>query len=236
MRKSTVEEIRTRFDADVERFSNLDTGQVAAVDSPLGMSLVTEAASLTTPEPREILDLGCGAGNYTLALLARLATPPERIRLVDLSRPMLDRAELRLRQAGFAGEIVTVQGDIREIDLGQPDIVLAAAVLHHLRTPSEWEAVFAALHQAIQPGGGFWIYDMVAAENPVVDAMMRRRYGDYLTGVKDEAYRDHVFAYIDAEDTPAPLSYQVELLRKVGFATVDVLHANSGFAVFGATK
>jgi hypothetical protein len=30
--KSTVEEIRRRFDADVERFSNLDTGQSATVD------------------------------------------------------------------------------------------------------------------------------------------------------------------------------------------------------------
>lgn len=236
MRKSTVEEIRTRFDADVERFSNLDTGQVAAVDSPLGMSLVTEAAAVTTPQPQEVLDLGCGAGNYTLALLARLETPPARIRLVDLSRPMLDRAEQRLREACFTGEIVTVQGDLREIDLGQPDIVLAAAVLHHLRTPEEWSSVFEKLHAAIQPGGGFWIYDMVSSQNPVVDAMMRRRYGAYLTGVKDEAYRDHVFAYIDAEDTPAPLSYQVELLRQVGFATVDILHANSGFATFGATK
>lgn len=220
----------------MERFSNLDTGQVAAVDSPLGMSLVTEAAAVTTPAPKEILDLGCGAGNYTLALLSRLQTPPVKIRLVDLSQPMLDRAELRLREAGFTGEIEKVQGDLRAIDLGQPDIVLAAAVLHHLRTPEEWVAVFAVLHNAIQAGGGLWIYDMVASENPVVDAMMRRRYGQYLTGVKDEAYRDHVFAYIDAEDTPAPLSYQLDLLRKVGFTTVDVLHANSGFAAFGATK
>lgn len=236
MRKSTVEEIRARFDADVERFSNLETGQVAAVDSPLGMSLVTEAAAVTTPAPTEVLDLGCGAGNYTLALLARLETPPARIRLNDLSLPMLDRAELRLREAGFEGAIDKVQGDLREIDLGTPDIVLAAAVLHHLRTPDEWELVFAKLHAAIQPKGGLWIYDMVSSENPIVDAMMRRRYGEYLTGVKDEKYRDHVFSYIDAEDTPAPLSYQLDLLRKAGFATVDVLHANSGFAAFGATR
>src|SRR5687767_3928615 len=33
--KSTVEEIRQRFDADVERFSTLETGQSATVDAPL---------------------------------------------------------------------------------------------------------------------------------------------------------------------------------------------------------
>jgi hypothetical protein len=31
--KSTLEEIRQRFDADVERFSNLETGQVATIDA-----------------------------------------------------------------------------------------------------------------------------------------------------------------------------------------------------------
>ena len=43
--KSTVEEIRQRFDADVERFSNLETGQSATVDAPLAMALVAKAAA-----------------------------------------------------------------------------------------------------------------------------------------------------------------------------------------------
>src|SRR3954469_17142460 len=67
--KSTVEEIRRRFDADVERFSNLETGQSATVDAPLAMGLVAEAAAATTPHARHVLDVGCVAGNYTLKLL-----------------------------------------------------------------------------------------------------------------------------------------------------------------------
>jgi hypothetical protein len=42
--KSTVNEIRQRFDVDVERFSNLETGQSATVDAPLAMALVAQAA------------------------------------------------------------------------------------------------------------------------------------------------------------------------------------------------
>ena len=38
--KSTVDEIRQRFDADVERFSNLETGQSATVDAPIAMTLL----------------------------------------------------------------------------------------------------------------------------------------------------------------------------------------------------
>ena len=69
--KSTVNEIRQRFDADVERFSNLETGQSATVDAPLAMALVAHAAA-TTPQARHVLGVGCGAGNYTLKLLERL--------------------------------------------------------------------------------------------------------------------------------------------------------------------
>src|SRR5689334_2901968 len=67
--KSTVEQIRARFDGEVERFSNLETGQTAAVDSPLCMELVARAATAVTPGARDVLDIGCGAGNYTLKLL-----------------------------------------------------------------------------------------------------------------------------------------------------------------------
>ena len=35
MKKSTVEDIRKRFDSDVERFSQLETGQQAVIDAPL---------------------------------------------------------------------------------------------------------------------------------------------------------------------------------------------------------
>ena len=56
--KSTVDEIRRRFDADVERFSNLETGQSATVDAPLAMALVARSAAAATPHARHVLDVG----------------------------------------------------------------------------------------------------------------------------------------------------------------------------------
>jgi tRNA (cmo5U34)-methyltransferase len=233
--KSTVEEIRRRFDADVERFSNLETGQSATVDAPLAMALVAEAAAATTPQARHVLDVGCGAGNYTLKLLESL--PNLDATLIDLSQPMLDRARERVSRA-TSGRITTVQADIREAKLpdGGFDIVLASAVLHHLRTDEEWRAVFTALHRALRPEGSLWVFDLVESSIPAVGQLMRRRYGEYLTGLKDEAYRDHVFAYVEKEDTPRPLLFQLDLLRQVGFAQVEVLHKNVCFAAFGAAK
>src|SRR5689334_7087521 len=112
--KSSVDEIRQRFDADVERFSNLETGQSATVDAPLAMALVAQAAAAATPHARHVLDVGCGAGNYTLKLLERL--PNVDATLIDLSRPMLDRATERVSRA-TAGRVTPIQGDIREVKL-----------------------------------------------------------------------------------------------------------------------
>jgi tRNA (cmo5U34)-methyltransferase len=233
--KSTVEQIRQRFDNDVERFSNLETGQSATIDAPLILELITQTATATNPQATAILDVGCGAGNYTLKVLGAL--PGLDVTLVDLSQPMLDRAAARVGKMDV-GNITTHQADIRGLDLGEDvfDIITAAAVLHHLRSDEEWEAVFAKFCAALKPGGSLWIADLVEHSTEAVQTMMWARYGDYLTDFKDEAYRDHVFAYIEQEDTPSPLLFQIEMLRKVGFDQVEILHKNSCFAAFGAIR
>ncbi|HEX8235798.1 MAG TPA: class I SAM-dependent methyltransferase [Abditibacteriaceae bacterium] len=233
--KSTVEEIRARFDADVERFSYLQTGQAATIDAPLAMELIVQAAAATTPQAQRVLDVGCGAGNYTLKLLQLL--PHLGVTLNDLSQPMLQRAQERIRAAG-AKNITTLQGDVRELELGEAqfDIIMAAAVLHHLRSDDEWHAVFAKFYAALRPGGSIWISDLVEHSTAAVQQLMWRRYGAYLVQLKDEAYREQVFAYIEKEDTPRPLLFQIDALRAAGFSEVEILHKNSCFAAFGAVK
>jgi len=233
--KSTIKQIRQRFDNDVERFSNLETGQSATIDAPLSLDLITRAAATTNPQASQVLDVGCGAGNYTLKLLQSL--PNFNVTLIDLSKPMLDRALERVSQV-TSGKVTTIQGDIREVRVeeSQFDIILAAAVLHHLREEEEWTAVFSKFYTALKPGGSLWIFDLIEHSTSHIQAMMWERYGNYLTNLKDEAYRDHVFVYIAQEDSPRPLLFQIDKLREVGFNKVEILHKNSCFAAFGAIK
>jgi len=86
-KKATNQEIRERFDKDTERFSNLETGQLTTIDAPLTMELCTEAAKYANPNATELLDIGCGAGNYTLKMLGKV--PGLNCTLNDLSLPML---------------------------------------------------------------------------------------------------------------------------------------------------
>ena len=61
-------------------------------------------------------------------------------------------------------------------------------------------------------------------------------YLRYLTALGGADSRDKVFAYLDQEDSPRPVTYQLDLLRRVGFSHVELLHKNSCFAAFGAIK
>jgi tRNA (cmo5U34)-methyltransferase len=68
-KKSTVNEIKERFDNDVERFSNLETGQQAVVNAPIMLELISELAASVKPGAKNMLDIGSGAGNNTISIL-----------------------------------------------------------------------------------------------------------------------------------------------------------------------
>ncbi|MDR1145437.1 MAG: class I SAM-dependent methyltransferase [Verrucomicrobiales bacterium] len=233
--KSTVEEIRRRFDGEVERFANLETGQVATVDARLSLELITEAAARLAPDARRLLDVGCGAGNYTLMMLQKL--PALSCALLDLSGPMLERAAARvLQQTNRAAEVF--QGDVREVALRENhfDIILAGAVLHHLRDDADWEGVFGKLYRLLRPGGCLLIADLVAQDEAALTELVWQRYAGYLEGRGGAEYCRKVLDYIAREDSPRSVTYQLELMSRVGFGRVEILHKNMCFAAFGGVK
>lgn len=235
MNKSTVNEIRERFDNDVDRFSNLDTGQVSTVDARLSLELITESARRIVPSAVDLLDIGCGAGNYTLMMLSKI--PDLNCTLVDLSRPMVERAVERI-SAKTTGDINAIQADIRDIDFRENcfDIILAGAVLHHLRDDADWERVFEKLYAILKPGGCLMVSDLVVQQTALLTGYIWERYGDYLEEAGGKEYRSKVLDYIEKEDSPRSLNYQMDLMKKMGFSHVEILHKNACFAAFGGIK
>jgi tRNA (cmo5U34)-methyltransferase len=231
--KASVDQIRQRFDNDVERFSNLSTGQMTTQDAALVLELIAASAKRVTPNAKALLDLGCGAGNFSLKL-APLFTL-ERITLVDLSANMLAKASERL--AVTHAQLNPIQSDLRELEIAADshDLIVAAAVLHHLRDEQEWREVFAKLHLILRPGGSLWIWDLIEHDIAGLQAEMWDRYGQFLASLQGEAYRDKVFDYIAYEDSPRSVAFQLRLLESAGFEA-DVVHKSGCFAALGAYK
>ncbi|MBD3662014.1 MAG: class I SAM-dependent methyltransferase [Arenibacter algicola] len=235
MKKSSVAEIRERFDKDVERFSNLDTGQLTTIDAKISLELITEAARRIVPNAEQLLDIGCGAGNYSLKMLSKL--PNLECTLVDLSDPMLDKAYERVSEQTNKN-VQVVKGDIREVPLKQNhfDIILAGAVLHHLRDDQDWETTFKKIYGLLKPGGCFMISDLITQDTEILNDYTWERYGDYLEELGGKDYRKKVLDYVDKEDSPRSMNYQLDLMKKLGFSKVEILHKNMCFGAFGGIK
>jgi tRNA (cmo5U34)-methyltransferase len=233
--KSTPEAIQKNFDQQVERFSNLETGQTTAIDSPLCMELVARSAALLNPEAKNVMDLGCGGGNYAVKVTYLL--PDVDCTLIDLSANMLEKAEERV-QENISGKVLAIQGDYRDIPLEENayDVITAGTTLHHLRENQEWELVFTKVFKALKPGGTFWINDIVLGETEEIDQMM---LGGWLSMLRKQISQEEIEMYMEryeSEDTPRTLSYQLDLMKQVGFSKTIVLHKHFNFAAFGAIK
>lgn len=84
---------------------------------------------------RQIVDLGCGTGAGTFALLDRF--PAAQVTAVDSSAAHLERLRDKARAAGVAERVRTVPADLDADwpDLGVPDLVWASASMHHMAAP-----------------------------------------------------------------------------------------------------
>jgi tRNA (cmo5U34)-methyltransferase len=235
MNKSTVREIRERFDNEVERFSNLETGQLSTIDAKISLDLITEASKRIAPHAVNLLDVGCGAGNYTLMMLSKLKNL--NCTLVDVSKPMLDKAFERVSKE-TKNRVEIIHGDIREIELKENhfDIILAGAVLHHLREDADWEFTFSKLFRLLKPNGCFMISDLIIQETETMNSYIWEKYGDYLEKLGGKEYRKKVLDYVAKEDSPRSMNFQMDLMQKVGFKNVEILHKNLCFGAFGGIK
>lgn len=107
--------------------------------------------------PRQIVDLGCGTGAGTFALLARF--PEAQVTAVDSSVDHLHRLREKACEDGVADRVRTVQADLDAAwpDLGKPDLVWASASMHHMADPDH---TLRQIHDALDPGGLFAVVEL----------------------------------------------------------------------------
>lgn len=219
----------------VESYSDLESGQKTAVDSVLIASIIAGVVSNLHPHAKDLLDIGCGAGNYSI----RIATAMNslNITLVDLSEKMLERAEERLHKV-ITGKIIAIREDIRNLRFneGSFDMVVAGTSLHHLRTDEEWHAVFSNIYRSLKPGGSFWVSDLITHDNSRVHEVLWKKYGNYLGQNLGKEIENWVYEQMEVEDTPKSVGFQLDLMKTVGFSNTEILHKNMIFAAFGGIK
>ncbi|GBP98997.1 methyltransferase domain-containing protein [Streptomyces spongiicola] len=139
-----------------------DGGQAEILDLDAEV-LAEHIASITAwlplkAVPRRIVDLGCGTGAGTFALLERF--PGAHVTAVDASAGHLRLLDERASARGLRDRVRTVRADLdisRWPEVGTPDLVWASASMHHLADPVR---ALARVHELLAPGGLFAVVEL----------------------------------------------------------------------------
>lgn len=219
---------------------------VAVPERERQISIMTDLVSATTA-PGPVLDLCCGEGLWTRALIEAL--PGATVYAYDRSPSML--AETR-RQMGAGECLVTCEIDIHARDWRNFDQPLRAVVsslaVHHLDGP-EKRVLFADLYQALAPGGVFVLADVVRPVTRVGDRLAARMWDeeverrardresiDGFAAFQDSGWNHFHRAEPDPVDKPSTIAEQIDWLREAGFGDADLHWMLAGQVMMSAWK
>ena len=196
--------------------------------------------------PGRVLELACGSGRVTTALLR----DGHEVVGLDLSAAMLERAASRIARLGRAARerATLIEGDVRAFDLGARFslIVLAFNSFEHLYTRVEVAACLERVQTHLEEGGRF-VFDV---QNPNLEWLVRdptRRWARTIfrhptTGKRIAYSTNHVYdpvsqvavirIYYEPVDPDGEPARMVVLSQRKFFpAELEALVTHGGFSV-----
>ena len=192
---------------------------------------------------RRFLDLGCGDGVLSSAILERY--PEARGVLADFSTPMLEAAAKRF--ADRTSFVRLVNADyalaswIESVKDGGPyDAIVSGYSIHHQPDARKRE-IYREIFGLLDSGGVFVHVEHVASASPWVASVHEELSIDYLHRRHKDKSRDEVATtYVRRPDKAANILALVEAqcqwLREIGFTDVDCYLKMFEVAVFGGRR
>jgi ubiquinone/menaquinone biosynthesis C-methylase UbiE len=138
------------------------------------------AGALELGEASEILDVGGGAGSYSLAFLAR--SPSAKATILDLPE-VVEIAKQLSRESAHGDRLRFISGDYRATSFGEQayDLVLFSHVLHD-EGPAACRELIRKAHRCLRPGGCVVVHDFLLPEDgtsPAFQALLSLHFLSY---------------------------------------------------------
>ena len=187
------------------------------------------------PENALVLDLGAGTGALAQAVLD--AIPRARVQLVDIDPAMLAVAGTRVASHGARAELRCASF---HDPLPPCSAVIASLSLHHVHAPADKRALYAAIWNALLPGGLLVIADAtVHAQGPERERTFREWVAEMAKAGIPESEAHALFARWaegPTGDRYFSLATELALLGEAGFMNPDCFWKHGPSTVFGGFR
>jgi trans-aconitate methyltransferase len=235
----------------IERWDRMQ--EACLVDRGERLDLIAELLAVSQPEDALVVDLGCGTGSLSHAVLERM--PGATVVGIDVDPTLLPLAEARLEPYGERARVI--QADLRQagwpgqIGRGARGAVSATAL--HWLDRAELARVYRQAGGLLEPGGILLNADPVRSEHPDIHRY-RAEWEHELLGESEAAWRSFWDGYLavlgpDAarerqralrawrgDDEGYPLEWHFEAMRASGLGGLDCFWRRGPDAVIGGIK
>jgi ubiquinone/menaquinone biosynthesis C-methylase UbiE len=216
------------FASMIEDYDSLIRRAVPTYDAMLAATL-----DYLPEHPRRGLELGCGTGNFTLALAG--AFPDCRWATIDASEEMVELTAARVAEEAAGVHVDTLVGRFEEIDFPDDsfDLVTSCISLHHV---ADKAAFFARLRPMHRPGGSLCFADQLTGAAPRIADRHWERWIEHCEspGQCTEDEVNHLIEHSDAHDHYESLAAYARYLTDAGFTKVDCVWRDGMWAVVTA--
>jgi demethylmenaquinone methyltransferase/2-methoxy-6-polyprenyl-1,4-benzoquinol methylase len=157
-----AEKVRAMFDSIAPKYDLLNHLLSGSMDRVWWWRAAkTFDTILKKPEAR-VLDLCCGTGDMTLALLKRRpglhAEAGEKVIALDFSQPMLARGVEKFRAAGFADAVEAIEADAMHLPFEDASVDLIVSAFG-FRNLANYDNALRELYRVLKPGGALGILE-----------------------------------------------------------------------------
>lgn len=222
--------IKDLFDRGADGYDRQRKQLIPCFDDFYGTA--TEFVTCAQDAPR-ILDLGAGTGLFTG--MVREKFPNAELTLIDFSEPMLEGARFRFRDVPNVRYIVADYANY-DFSVEQPyDAIVSSLSIHHLEHEDK-RRLFSKIVGALAEGGVFVNADQTRGCSEETDRLF---YDRWLEDVRRSGLsEENVAASVERRkaDITATPTEQMCWMEEAGFAIVDCVYKNLGFAVFYGRK
>lgn len=180
--------------------------------------MLAEIAADHVQSGTSVYDLGCSTGT-TLIEIDRLIPSDIHFVGIDESEEMLEKCNVKLKEAGFERPYDLITGDLhQQLPIHNASVVVLSLTLQFVR-PLYRERLLKNIYAGLNPGGVLLLVEKVLAENSIFnrdfikyyyDYKRRNHYSEMEISQKREALENVLIPY--------KLSENVLLLKEAGFS------------------